>query len=186
MAIYDDYLYGTPVTRPVMPYDPNRQTGVPPPGYNPIVSGPMPGLNNSPVTLPWQPQPVPGSAPPLGAAPVNHPAYGRYYDAPGKNLYNTPFVRDKVSPLLPQGEYQMFLQGQRMANPQSRAGQWGQSQFGRINQLFQAAQLQNPGLNFRKFLKTGGAGNLMNEFLSLSPSARGASQQGRTSVIGWG
>ena len=95
-------------------------------------------------------------------------------------------MRDKVSPLLPQGEYQLYLQNRGMADPNSRLGQWSQAQFPRLQQLYQAAQLQNPELTWRRFLHTSGPGKLKGQFLGLSPSQRGASQQGRSSVISWG
>ena len=160
------------------------------------VSGPVqrtPGaIGLMPITGPGAPRvapgvavPVPGNPPPLGD--VAHPSYGRpgYYPD-GKNLYNSPFVRDYVSPLLPQGEYQRTLNSQGLGNSSTRAGQYGLSQYADAQRQYQAAQLRNPGLTFRNFLAQGGAGDIMGRWKGLSAGARGLNPASRSSVVRWG
>jgi hypothetical protein len=192
MALYDDFLRNTmPIGQPNF-------------GQN-LLGSAYPGtpLGINPVTMPqrgWQttpgvpstnpvtmPTPMPGSAPPLAGAPVQHLGRGTPYNAPGKDMYDTRFVRERVSPMLPQGEYLRYLQARNMADPTSALGQYMMNKFPHIQQQFQVAQLSNPALSFRRFLQTGGPGKLMREFLNSSREQRGVGpQQTRTQVIGWG
>jgi len=145
---------------------------------------PLPPPLTAPRTQPGAVVPVPGNPPPLGQ--VAHPSYGTGYTPDGKNLYNSPFVRDYVSPLLPQGEYQRTLNSQGLGNSSTRAGQYGLSQYADAQRQYQSAQLRNPGLTFRNFLAQGGAGNIMGRWKGLSAGARGLNPASRSSVVRWG
>jgi hypothetical protein len=138
-----------------------------------------------PSPFPMQPITVPGQAPPVNAAPVTHPEYGMGYNAPGRDLSKTALGR-RAAQLNPEGVYGSFLAKRGMADQNTRLGQWSQNQFGHVMDLYKIAQLQDPGLRFDRFLKTGGAGKMMREFLNLSPSQRGARMPSRTSVVSWG
>ena len=145
---------------------------------------PLPPPLTAPRSQPGTVVPVPGNPPPLGQ--VAHPSYGTGYTPDGKNLYNTPFVRDYVSPLLPQGEYQRTLNSQGLGNSSTRAGQYGLSQYADAQRQYQSAQLRNPGLTFRNFLAQGGAGDIMGRWKGLSAGARGLNPASRSSVVRWG
>lgn len=186
-ALLQDMIarYGGPGAIGLMPVNPGlgRQmgTGGPTIGLMPF----DPRTTPRPTPVPTAPLPMPGNPPPL-AGTVYHPAYGTTYTPPGKNMYNTPFVRDYVSPLLPQGEYERRLNTIGMGDENTRRGQFGLSKYGDVQRQYQAAQLRNPALSFRDFLRKGGAGDLMTQWRGMSASARGLNPASRSSVIRWG
>jgi hypothetical protein len=167
-----------------LPYDPNvirdAASGLPTPITN-IQYDPRSGLPIQPQIQ--RPIPVAGSAPPLPNAPVVRPGFGTPYPGRGRNLYDTPFVRDYVSPLLPEGEYQMRLNRLGMGDMSTRFGQFGQSQFGNTQRKYQVAQLKNPALSFRDFLHRGGAGDLKSMWRGMSSGQRGLNAPSRTSIV---
>jgi hypothetical protein len=133
-----------------------------------------------PIVPPGTPMPMPGSA------PVLHPTRGGTYAPGGKNLYNTPFVRDYLAPLLPEAEYGLRLNRIGLGDVDTRRGQFAQGQYGNTQRLYQQAQLQNPALSFRDFLRNDGAGGLENRWRGLAASQRGLNAPSRSSVIRWG
>ena len=135
-----------------------------------------------PTPVPTAPMPMPGNPPPINGN-IYHPSTGTGYTPGGTNMYNTPFVRDYVSPLLPQGEYQLRLNKLGMGDTNSRRGQFALSKYGDTQRLYQAAQLRNPALSFRDFLKKGGAGGLPQQWMGMSAAARGLNPASRSSVI---
>jgi hypothetical protein len=161
----------------------------------PIQNGLMPvGMSRPPIqggTMPVAPQPTfptqPVAPMPMpGAAPILHPNRGTGYGPGGRNLYDTPFVRDYLSPLLPEGEFGLRLNRIGMGDTDTRRGQFGQSQYGNTQRLYQQAQLRRPGLSFRDFLSGGGAGGLQDRWKGMTAGQRGLNAPSRSSVIRWG
>ena len=165
MALYDDFI--------------NPGFGV---VQNPLLNQ---GFNTGFGWMAPQPVAVPGSAPPLAAAPVIHNKWGVPYNAPGPDLSRTAVGR-RAADLNPTGVYQRFLNVRGFGDPNSALGKWATNQYGRVQDMYNVAQLQNPGLRFDTFLKQGGAGKLMRDFLALTPQGRGSNQQTRTSRVMWG
>jgi hypothetical protein len=168
------------VQYPAMPGVPGVPTPVDP---RTGVSYPsMPGTPSVPTPV-LRPVPMGTGAPP--AAPVQHLGYGPNYNAPGKDM-STSGIGRYTANLLPEGVYQRFLNARGLGNQNSRLGQWSTNQYGRAQDLYKQAAIQSPGLSFDRFLKTGGMGKMVRDFLAMSPSARGAGTPTRTSSIMWG
>jgi len=165
----------------LMPVDATRNFGGGLIPVNPVQAAPAPNFGGG--LMPVSPVPVAGSAPALQNAPVYRPGFGQNYPGTGQGLYNTPFVRDYLSPLLPEGEYKLRLNRLGMGDPTTRYGQFGQSQYGNTQRAYQTQQLKQPGLSFRDFLRRGGAGDLRNTFKGMTAGQRGLSGPARTSIV---
>jgi hypothetical protein len=102
-----------------------------------------------------------------------------------QNWYDTPLVRDDLSPDMPRGEYERFLTEQGYGGF-NRKDEWGRGQYNRADSGYQAAQLTNPNLSFRDYLDTLEGGWLDNAYAGLSAMARGDNTPGQTRRILWG
>jgi hypothetical protein len=101
-----------------------------------------------------------------------------------QDWYDTPEVRDDPNnPSAPQGEFERFLTSQGFGGF-DRKSQFGRSLFGRANSAFDAAQLSNPGLTWRKFLTQLGNRNFLDQaYASVGTQARGAFNPSQTRII---
>ena len=113
--------------------------------------------------------------------------YGGTNPASGmpQSWYDTPLVRDNLSQELPYGEYERFLTEQGYGGF-GRRDEWGRSLFNRSRSGYDAAQLDNPNLNYRDYLNTLEGGMFDNLYASLSAQARGDNMPGQTRRIMWG
>jgi hypothetical protein len=111
--------------------------------------------------------------------------YGGSNPTTGKSQdwYNTPEVRDDPdNPNAPYGEWERFVTEQGFGGTTNR-DQWGRSLYNRASSGFDAAQLTNPGLTWRKYLNTLEGGWLDNLYAGLTPQQRGLFAPGQTRVI---
>lgn len=101
-----------------------------------------------------------------------------------QDWYNTPEVRDDPdNPSAPQGEFERFLSAQGYGGFDRKA-QFARSMYGRAQSAFDAAQLSNPGLTWRKFLSTLQNRNFLDKtYASVGNQARGAFNPAQTRVI---
>lgn len=100
-----------------------------------------------------------------------------------QDWYNTPEVRDDPdNPNAPYGEWERFINEQGFGGMTNR-DQWARSLFNRASSGFDAAQLTNPGLTWRKYLNTLEGGWMDNLYRTLTPQQRGLFAPGQTRVI---
>ena len=110
-----------------------------------------------------------------------------YYDPTSnygakKNLYDTG-VSKKLGNTVPLTEWTRMT-AMNGYGGNDRRGAFAQNQFGKFNQAFQAAQLRNPFLSVRQFMKQAGIGDqLEREWLGLSAAQRGLNNQSRVNVV---
>lgn len=101
-----------------------------------------------------------------------------------QSWYDTPLVRDDLSQELPYGEFERFLTNAGFGGIGDRRSEWGRSLYNRTRSGYDAAQLDNPNLNYRDYLQT--LPNFDDLYASLSGAARGDSTPGQTRRILWG
>jgi hypothetical protein len=90
-----------------------------------------------------------------------------------QDWYNTPEVRDDPdNESAPYGEWERYISGSGFGGS-GRLAELARSQFNRAQSAFDAAQLSNPGLTWRKFLTRLGPGMLNSYVRSVSPQERG-------------
>jgi hypothetical protein len=89
----------------------------------------------------------------------------------GQNWYDTPFSSQFMSPQVPQGEYLAYLTNNNLGGFDRRS-QFAQGLYGKSQQGYQAAALNNPTLSYRDYLNQhlGSVGGL---FDTLTPEQRG-------------
>jgi hypothetical protein len=103
-----------------------------------------------------------------------------------QDWYNTPAVRDDTdneSALM--GEWERFLTEQGFGGSGNRDMAM-RNMLNRARSGFDAAQLSNPGVTWRKYLNTLEGGWAQNLAASLTPQQRGAFLPGQTRTIRWG
>jgi hypothetical protein len=103
----------------------------------------------------------------------NNGGYG--WGGSGQNAWDTPFVRDYLSPETPGGEYERFLSTQGYGGFDRRS-LFARSLSSRANTGFQAAQLNNPLLTYRDYLNQ----NLGSDFFDNAWNAATPDQRGET------
>lgn len=102
-----------------------------------------------------------------------------------KNLYDTA-VSTKLGNTVPLTEWTRMT-AMNGYGGNDRRGAFAQNQFSKFNNAFQAAQLRNPFLGVRDFMKQSGIGDqLEKEWLGLSAAQRGLNNQSRTNIVRWG
>ena len=121
---------------------------------------------------------------------ASNPFYGGTgagYGSPTGSLYDSPFVRDYLSPETPGAEYEAFLTGQGYGGF-GRRDQFARGLSSRANSGFKAATLNNPFLTERDYLNQNlGSGFIDNVWAGLSPEQRGERPNqyaGRVRTIG--
>ena len=121
---------------------------------------------------------------------ASNPFYGGTgagYGSPLGSLYDSPFVRDYLSPETPGAEFESWLTGQGFGGF-SRRDQFARGLSGRANAGFKAATLNNPFLTEREYLNQHlGNGFIDNIWAGLAPSQRGENPSlfaGRVRTIG--
>lgn len=103
-----------------------------------------------------------------------------------QNWYNTPLVRDDLSQTMPQGEFERYLSTAGFGGF-GNEDQWARSLYGRTQQGYQAAELNNPNLSYRDYLTGLGSDWLRTAYANLTPNQRGGgSQPGQTRWVSWG
>lgn len=110
------------------------------------------------------------------------------YGNPTGSLYQTPFVRDYLSPVTPGAEYEKFLTDQGYGGFDRRS-QFGRGQYGRAQSGYKAALLSNPFLSERDYLGGLGSGFFNDIWGTLAPSQHGEQPSlwsGRGRMIGRG
>ena len=132
--------------------------------FNPLTASP-------PVTTPSTP-PTPAPIPHTqgGSNPFLNPdsTYGS-----NQNWYNTPFVKDNLSPQNPQGEFERYLSKAGMGGL-DRIGQAARSLYDRTQTGYAGASLNNPDLSYRAYLNDMlGANFLRNQIAGMSAMQRG-------------
>jgi hypothetical protein len=100
-----------------------------------------------------------------------------------QDWYDTPAVRDDPdNPSARLGEWTRFFSEQGFGGETSR-DRWGQNQLGKAEAGFDAAQLTNPGLTWRKYLNTLEGGWMDRLYATLTPQQRGSFVPGQTRII---
>lgn len=105
----------------------------------------------------------------------------------GQNWRQTPFTLDYMDPQVPRGVWTDWLTRQGMGG-YDRRSTFANSQYGRMQDNYQAAVRNKPGLTWRNYLNQN-IHNMKNQYLDLAPSQRGENQgmfSGRTRVVGLG
>ncbi len=146
------------------------------PTVNPIPTVPMPNVAGPTPMPPMQGQIL------RGGNPFYNPNWK--YGAP-ESMYDSELSR-RMGELNPGSEWERVIAQQRMGG-NDRMGQFARNQQSRMQSAYGAAQLANPALTLRDFLKTTNAGPaLQNEWRGLSASQRGLNPSARSQVIRWG
>lgn len=115
-----------------------------------------------------------------GGNPFYNP--NSFYGA-ADSFWDTPFVRNDLStqPGMERGVFERFLTNEGFGG-NTRRDQFGQSQFGRMEDAFKAALMTNPNLNRIDFYDQN-RGALARAFAALAPSQRGEFAPAQTRVI---
>ena len=88
------------------------------------------------------------------------------------NLYDSPFVKQFVSPITPGAEFEKFLTDQGYGGFDRRST-FGRSQYGRTQSGYKGALLNNPLLSERDYYSGLGSGFFDSIWNALTPSQRG-------------
>ncbi len=98
---------------------------------------------------------------------------GGSYGWPGGGAYETPFVRDYLSPDVPRGEYETYLTNNNLGGL-TRRDDAARGMYDRTQSGYQAAVLQNPMLTYRDYLNTHlGADFFQNALAGMTPNQLG-------------
>jgi len=140
--------------------------------------------------MPFDPATGPRQPINMGTAPPPLARYGGFYNpnlsyGSGHNLYDSPFVRDFLSPEVPRGEYEKLLTAAGGAG-NDRKGQFLRSLYDRTQAGYQAAVLNNPELSYRDYLqKFVTPQGLAAQWQAQTASQRGLNPASRTTMIRW-
>lgn len=103
----------------------------------------------------------------------------------GQNMYDSPFVRDYISPLVPRGEFERTA-ARAGGVGNNRRGEFIRSLFDRTQAGYQGAVLSNPELSYRDYLNNYvGSQGLANQWRAATASQRGLNPASRTTRIMW-
>lgn len=131
--------------------------------FNPLTSPPV-GTPSTPAT----PAPIPHTG--GGSNPFYNP--NSTYNGT-QNWYETPFVKNNLSPQNPQGEFERYLSKAGMGGL-DRVGQAARSLYDRTQAGYSAASLNNPDISFRSYLNdTLGSTFLRDQIAGMSASQKG-------------
>lgn len=100
-----------------------------------------------------------------------------------QDYYDTPLVRDDPdNPSAPFGEWERFITEQGFGGTGNRST-LARNLYNRARSGFDAAQLSNPGVTWRRYLNTLEGDWIQNLVAGFSPQQRGSFQPGQTRVI---